>query len=273
MNQKYSICLLSALLLTGCGSSSAPAASAESREDSLVIDTDEVTAEDENQTGEEDNSSETVSQGLPYYDVFTDDHKVNSDILDMYHHYVYKNENDAILFYLDTRNGFDIHVITYDDLGAKEEVYIVDMQSLKKDGDGYEAEVIYNQDGADVSDYFAHMNIKFSLGFTEVEVKRDYDVHYESVNVSLIDGDYYFLEPFESQAYYDFMRTEALIYYRKKTGICPRNVTLDLYKDHTMSIHLFEIVDDHTATYAWYTVDFEGNGTDDMTGEEVHFFE
>lgn len=42
--------------------------------------------------------------------------------------------------------------------------------------------------------------------------------------------------------------------------------------DGTYTIHLYDIVDDHTATCGWYTIDaFTTIGTDDITGEQIFF--
>lgn len=275
MKQKYMISALSVILMTGCGTSAAPSASMQNTETEEVINMDSVvaeTAEPENNP-EQIDSDENVVSGVPFYDIFTEDHVVNTDILDTYHHYIYLNENHIIMFYLDTRYGMDIHVITYDELGPKEEVFIVDMQSLKKDGNGYEAEVIYNQDGEDISDYFAAFNVSFGLGFVEIKLERNYDVSHGFITVSLIDGDYFFIEPFVRESYYNFLCTEAMIYYRSKNDVCPPDVSYYMNQDGTMSIHLFELLEDHTSTYAWYTVDLNGNGTDDITGEEIHLLD
>lgn len=275
MKQKYMISALSMILMTGCGSSAAPVVSSQSINTDEVVNMDDVvteTAEPE-MNSEQSDSDENAVSDAPYYDIFTEDHVVNADILDTYHHYVYINENDIIMFYLDTRYGMDIHVITYDELGPSEEVYIVNMESLKKDGNGYKAEVICNQDGEDISDCFKHMNIKFSLGFVEVTVERNDEGGDDYIPVSLIDGDYFFIEPFVKESYYNFLCTEAMIYYRNKNDICPPDVSYEINQDGTMSIHLFELLEDHTATYAWYTVDLSGNGTDDMTGEKIHLLD
>ncbi|MBR4162383.1 MAG: hypothetical protein IKR11_02605, partial [Solobacterium sp.] len=110
-------------------------------------------------------------------------------------------------------------------------------------------------------------------GFVEVTIERNDEGGDDYIPVSLIDGDYFFIEPFVKESYYNFLCTEAMIYYRNKNDICPPDVSYEINQDGTMSIHLFELLEDHTATYAWYTVDLNGNGTDDMTGEEIHLLD
>lgn len=66
--------------------------------------------------------------------------------------------------------------------------------------------------------------------------------------------------------------------------IMARNYTFELFlhypeyadvtdnNDGTYTIHLYDIVDDHTATYGWYTIDaLTTMGTDDLTGEQIFF--
>ena len=66
----------------------------------------------------------------------------------------------------------------------------------------------------------------------------------------------------------------AADYYERKTGRRPPAFEVSENGDGTWTIHLFETVDDgngasHTATWAWYTVDAEGVGTDDIMGDAV----
>ena len=66
--------------------------------------------------------------------------------------------------------------------------------------------------------------------------------------------------------------------------IMARNYTFELFlhypeyadvtdnNDGTYTIHLYDIVDDHTATYGWYTIDaLTTMGSDDLSGEQIFF--
>ena len=72
----------------------------------------------------------------------------------------------------------------------------------------------------------------------------------------------------------DALLTLALDYCEMKTGYRPSECAAEKNADGTVTIHLFDIVIDHTATTAWYTVDPETlKGTDDIMMEEIDLSE
>ena len=67
----------------------------------------------------------------------------------------------------------------------------------------------------------------------------------------------------------ELIRT-AKNYYKMKNGYEPQNVEIDSRSGDTVSIHLYDMADDHTATLDWYYIDiYTGIGTN-LTGETVN---
>lgn len=66
----------------------------------------------------------------------------------------------------------------------------------------------------------------------------------------------------------------ALNYYQAQTGYAPQYSGIKSNNDGTATIQLFDQVDDHNSTSAWYTIDrVTLKGTDDMLNEEVDMSE
>lgn len=66
----------------------------------------------------------------------------------------------------------------------------------------------------------------------------------------------------------------ALNYYQALTGYAPQYSGVKSNNDGTATIQLFDQVDDHNSTSAWYTIDrVTLKGTDDMLNEEVDMSE
>ena len=62
----------------------------------------------------------------------------------------------------------------------------------------------------------------------------------------------------------------ALDLYSAQTGYTPSCAAAISNSDGTVTIQLYDNLDDHNSTSAWYTIDrFTGEGTDDITGEYV----
>lgn len=62
----------------------------------------------------------------------------------------------------------------------------------------------------------------------------------------------------------------ALAYYGAQTGYYPQFAGVKSNDDGTASIQLYDLVEDHNSTSAWYTIDrVTLAGTDDLTGEAV----
>lgn len=65
-------------------------------------------------------------------------------------------------------------------------------------------------------------------------------------------------------------RTLALSFYQAQTGYAPQYAGVQNNADGTLTIQLYDEVDGHNSTSAWYTVDrVTLVGTDDMTGDTV----
>ena len=66
----------------------------------------------------------------------------------------------------------------------------------------------------------------------------------------------------------------ALAYYEKENGYRPSSFTVETNEDGSVTVHLFDDMDDHTATAAWYTFPPDSFiATDDITGETIDFSE
>lgn len=66
------------------------------------------------------------------------------------------------------------------------------------------------------------------------------------------------------------LRNVALAYYGAQTGYYPQLAGVQSNDDGTASIQLYDLVEDHNSTSAWYTIDrVTLAGTDDLTGEAV----
>lgn len=66
------------------------------------------------------------------------------------------------------------------------------------------------------------------------------------------------------------LKTMALEYYATKTGYTPQSAAAQNNPDGTVTIQLYDNLEDHNSTSAWYTIDpVTLIGTDDMTGETI----
>lgn len=62
----------------------------------------------------------------------------------------------------------------------------------------------------------------------------------------------------------------ALAYYGAQTGYYPQHSGVQSNDDGTASIQLYDIMEDHNSTSAWYTIDrVTLTGTDDISGDTV----
>lgn len=66
----------------------------------------------------------------------------------------------------------------------------------------------------------------------------------------------------------------ALDHYEKENGYRPSSFTVETNEDGSITVHLFDDMDDHTATAAWYTFPPDSFiATDDITGETIDLTE
>lgn len=74
------------------------------------------------------------------------------------------------------------------------------------------------------------------------------------------------------------LRIMALDYYERHYSYRPGFADVEPLADGSFEIHLYDIIDDgkdggHTATSAWYQVDYTGYGTDTIFGEEINLMD
>ena len=112
------------------------------------------------------------------------------------------------------------------------------------------------------------------------------------VEINIVSGEnsakvYPLVGCINDQDCYDFTlisSSETAPVTEKELVIMARNYTFELFlhypeyadvtdnNDGTYTIHLYDIVDDHTATYGWYTIDaLTTMGSDDLSGEQIFF--
>ena len=73
---------------------------------------------------------------------------------------------------------------------------------------------------------------------------------------------------------HDYRITEAArcCYMEKNGGYEPANIEAEEFGPEGVRVHLYDVVDDHTATCAWYLIDPDTLlGSDEITGEEIDF--
>ncbi len=58
-------------------------------------------------------------------------------------------------------------------------------------------------------------------------------------------------------------------YYQKHNDYLPPIIEVDSVDGNEVTIHLYEIKDDHTATYDWYTIDRMTGTGENILGEQV----
>ena len=111
----------------------------------------------------------------------------------------------------------------------------------------------------------------FAIVFILVLFAIFYIVKNKKIKIDILDGDGMVYKGHSTSE----LEEMALIYYTKKYNYKPSHAEafVDEKDENIINIHLYDIVDDHTATVDWYAVDkYTAEGTN-ILGEEVDLME
>lgn len=158
-----------------------------------------------------------------------------------------------------------------------EAVYTIDLDHVSMDGNTLFVKKIYDQNDKDISNDFVSMEFIFSKNKVIMDVERDTSTLVGGASESIQTGAYRFTSTEKegtSKKTPDELCSMAQSYYEKHYDYFPPEVEYTENFNGTITIHLYEIVDDgggtyHTATSAWYTVNEYGVGFNEITNEKV----
>lgn len=111
----------------------------------------------------------------------------------------------------------------------------------------------------------------YAIVFILVLFALFYIVKNKKIKIDILDGDGMVYKGHSTSE----LEEMALIYYTKKYNYKPSHAEafVDEKDENIINIHLYDIVDDHTATVDWYAVDkYTAEGTN-ILGEEVDLME
>lgn len=111
----------------------------------------------------------------------------------------------------------------------------------------------------------------FAIVFILVLFALFYIVKNKKIKIDILDGDGMVYKGHSTSE----LEEMALIYYTKKHNYKPSHAEafVDEKDENIINIHLYDIVDDHTATVDWYAVDkYTAEGTN-ILGEEIDLME
>ena len=146
---------------------------------------------------------------------------------------------------------------------------------------------VKDEGGNDLSDSFKRLHVLFGEDTLILEVERDESRLAGGGDDNLLSGTYELSRRVSARDRLAAalcpgvgpltLCAQAQRYYEAGHGFYPPEAAYAENEDGTWTIHLYEIVDDgggmlHTATSAWYTVDAQGVGSDDIFGEPVRLF-
>ena len=170
-----------------------------------------------------------------------------------------------------------------------EKCFVLDLSSAEVTDGGLRIRQIQDLKGNDCSEWFKDLTLQFYLDAAVMKVERDEKTLAGGEEDNILTGTYV-MRPIgvtrdegekqshprpEGEGPYEpeDLGMWARIYYFRTTGFFPPNAEVTENGDGTFTIHLYEVVDndgvEHTATSAWYTVDANGEGKDDITEEEI----
>ena len=164
----------------------------------------------------------------------------------------------------------------------REEVYTVDLSTAEWSGDTLTVRDITDGRGTDLSEWFKTLTFTFQTDRVVMQALRDPATLAGGEESSIQSGDYILTPapPETGPKTYtpEELCTMAQDYYERHKSFRPPVADYTENEDGTYTIHLYEEVDNgdgstHTATSAWYTVDKNGDGTDDIWGDAVHLTE
>lgn len=200
-----------------------------------------------------------------------------------YDGFAYYLNSGQLKYALDCQDGLKLRgYFRSGDSGYQEEVYTIDLNTAERSGDTLTVRGITDGRGEDLSDRFRTLSFTFQTDRVVMQALRDPATLAGGEESSIQSGDYILTKSQPTAASEDFtpeqLCTMAQDYYERHKSFRPPVADYTDNGDGTYTIHLYEIVDDgenasHTATYAWYTVDKAGNGTDTIMGDEVHLAE
>ena len=209
--------------------------------------------------------------------------------------YLYSLENGMPKYWLDTSGIADNRLALHcyfrsgDDPAFYENCYYLDLSSAAATEDALEINRVYDQTGLDCSDRFSSLTLRFYLDGAVMTVERDEETPAGGAEDNLLTGAYamrpvgviadsdgkqYRLCPAEDGPFQaDELGEWARIRCFMNTGIFPPIAEVKENQDGTFAVHLFETAEsdggEHTVSFARYTVDAYGKGTDDLAGENV----
>ena len=170
-----------------------------------------------------------------------------------------------------------------------ERSYYLDLSSAVNTENALEIHRVYDQDGADCSDSFRSMKLRFYLDGAVMTVERDEKTMTGGTEDNILTGSYRMKPvgvdtdstgiqrrprpvkngPFQADELGEWARIDYFI----NTGFFPTMAEVTENQDGTFAVHLFEIVESdgekHMVSSARYTVDAYGEGKDDITKERV----
>lgn len=185
--------------------------------------------------------------------------------------YWLEEDGDAIVLHAMFRSG---------DPSFYEERFLLDLASAESDGQyGLSIQTVTHESGEDVSAWFRSLTLGSVQGAILMNVKRNEATLAGGMDDNILTGVYLF----EPQSYLlpaeagpcspEQLARAAQLYYFRQTGFYPPVADAELTGDGSVIVHLYELVEldgvAHTATSAWYTVDEQGEGTDNIFGKRV----
>lgn len=208
--------------------------------------------------------------------------------------YLYCQENGMPKYWLDFTGALTDNLVLHcwfrsGDPTFYEQCFILDLSTASMSGGGMKILKVYDQSGADVSDWFKNLTLQFYLDAAVMTVERDEKTLAGGAEDNIQDGTYVLAPirvvtdvekkqnhpcPAEDGPYQaEELGMWAQFYFFRNTGVFPTAVEIVENPDDTVILHLFEDENGdgfvHTDTDEWYTVDRYGVGTNDKSGETI----
>ena len=151
--------------------------------------------------------------------------------------------------------------------------FILDLDTATEDEEGIHIHKVLDSHDFDHSNKFTRLCLKRDGDALIMEVERDEKTLAGGAGDNILTGEYR-MEPIGDGPFTPKeLGKLSQLYYLRKTGFYPPLAELEKNDDGSFSVHLFEVVTldglAHTATSAWYSVDTNGEGVNDITGEAV----
>ena len=211
--------------------------------------------------------------------------------------YLYSLANGMPKYWLDISGAADNRLVLHcyfrsGDPTFYESSYYLDMTSAENTENGLEIRRVFDQNGLDCSDTFSSLTLRFYLDGAVMAVERDGRTPAGGAEDDIQTGSYDMkpvragadgtgkqnrFRPAKDGPYQaEELGEWARICYFADTGFFPPVAEVTENRDGTFTVQLYENVESdyeqHTVSYARYTVDAYGEGKDDVTGEKVSLF-